>query len=111
MDQSIYLVDPELQPLLESPQTRNLLLNDLMELKEFLSQRMAELTSNINTVLGVEQVGVSTWVDVVGVAEWNGDGGHAGSSDALAGGISMETSTTCLFPCDDGLGICMSCVE
>ncbi|KAL5508879.1 hypothetical protein EMCRGX_G004141 [Ephydatia muelleri] len=53
--EEITAVDPELQPLLESPQTRNLLLNDLMELKEFLSQRMAELTSNINTVLGVEQ--------------------------------------------------------
>ena len=52
-------MDPELQPLLESPQARNLLLNDLMELKEFISQRMLELSSNTNTVLGVEQVGMA----------------------------------------------------
>lgn len=54
-EEGITTVDPELQPLLESPHTRNLLLNDMMELKEFLSQRLSELTSNNPTILGVEQ--------------------------------------------------------
>ena len=47
---------PEHESLLECPRTRNLLLDDLLELKEFLGQRLRELSSESSSMLLVEQV-------------------------------------------------------
>lgn len=43
----------ELQLLLENSMTRNLFLDDLMELRAFLSRRLQELTSETNSTIQV----------------------------------------------------------
>lgn len=49
-------IDTDLQTLLESTHTRNLFLDDLLELKEFLNQRLQELTSENPSMLIFGQV-------------------------------------------------------
>ena len=48
--------DPDLQTLLDSTHTRNLFLDDLMELKEFLGQRIHELSTESSSMLVYGQV-------------------------------------------------------
>ena len=49
-------IDADLQTLLESTHTRNLFLDDLLELREFLNQRLQELTSENQSMLAFGQV-------------------------------------------------------
>ena len=52
----ILILDPDLETLLGSSHTRNLFLDDVMELKEFLAQRIHELSTESSSMLDYGQV-------------------------------------------------------
>ena len=49
-------LDPDLETLLGNTHTRNLFFNDVMELKEFLAQRIHELSTESSSMLAYGQV-------------------------------------------------------
>ena len=51
-----WTLDADLETLLDSTQTRNMFLDDIMELKEFLGQRINELSQESSSMLVFGQV-------------------------------------------------------